>query len=534
LAEIPPDVRARIQEAARRVFGHDSLRPGQAESVAAILSGRDVLLVLPTAAGKSLAYQLPAVLLDGPTVVISPLLALQRDQMDSLNQLGGRTRAVRLSSAETDAERAHALAEIESGAEFLFLSPEQLARADVLRQVRRAGPSLVAVDEAHCVSSWGHDFRPDYLRLGDLIAELGSPRIIALTATAAPPIREDIAAQLGLHEPVTITQGLARENIWLGVERSVGPAQQERSVVGAVTSTTGPGIVYVRTRAAAESYADTLDRHGLRSSAYHAGLTKRARDRAQADFNDGLLDVIVATSAFGMGVDKPDVRYVVHAHAPESVDSYYQEVGRAGRDSGPAVATLFFRPEDLSLARFFTPGVPSEADVHAVLAAATVGRLAESDRRVLAEQVGIGPVKVGRILNLLSDVAAADAAGDGGDEGLVRAAVARAEAHRRLQNSRIEMMRSYAETARCRRRFLLGYFGDEPSEPCENCDNCMSGSATETETPSAFTPQTRVHHSEFGPGTVVDDDAGVVTVLFEDAGYRTLDVQTVLQRGLLT
>ena len=507
--------------------------------MAAILSGRDVLLVLPTGAGKSLAYQLPAVLLDGPTLVVSPLLALQRDQMDALNELGGRTRAVRISSAETEHQREEALADIESGAEFLFLSPEQLAKPEVLDRVRRLRPSLVAVDEAHCVSSWGHDFRPSYLELGDLIHELGSARIIALTATAAPPIRDDIVAQLRLRDAVTITQGLARDNIRLGVERCADAGSQAAAVARAATSVEGPGIVYVRTRRAATQYAAALAEAGLRSSAYHAGQPKKARDRAQAQFDGGELDVIVATSAFGMGIDKPDVRYVLHAHAPESLDSYYQEVGRSGRDGEPAFATLFFRPEDLNLSKFFAPGVPSAVDV-ADVAAATGGNSLDADeRRALAAALSIGPVALARILNLLSEVETASRRAHTDVATIVADVIARAETHRSLQLSRIDMMRGYAETSRCRRRFLLGYFGEHTTEPCGNCDACSLDAAppagpTEAEVGPGLPVETRVQHAEFGDGLVVDNDGRVVTVLFADVGYRTLLLDTVLDRGLLT
>ena len=353
----------RLREVADDLFGLDELRPAQIEAAAAVLDGRDVLLILPTGAGKSLAYQLPAVLINGPTVVISPLLALQRDQIDRLEARGEQTRAVRLSSAETAAQRAQALADVADGAEFLFLAPEQLANVDVLEHVAELKPTLVAVDEAHCVSTWGHDFRPDYLRLGELIEQLGAPRIVALTATAAPPVRDDIVSRLRLKRPLTIVKGLARDNIALSVERSVTGEDQERSVRERVLSTAGPGIVYVGTRKAAEEYADAFVTSGQRAEAYHAGLPKSLRDEVQARFFDGETDVIVATSAFGMGLDKPDIRFVFHANAPDSPDAYYQEVGRAGRDGEPALAVLFYRPEDLSLARFFTAGAPKPDDV---------------------------------------------------------------------------------------------------------------------------------------------------------------------------
>jgi ATP-dependent DNA helicase RecQ len=518
---------ATLQQTAEDLFGLDQLRPGQVEAAAALVEGRDVLLVLPTGGGKSLAYQLPAVLVDGPTLVISPLLALQRDQMERLTARSAHTRAVRISSAETDSENDQALVDIAAGAEFLFLSPEQLAKPEVLQRVADLGPTLVAVDEAHCVSTWGHDFRPDYLRLGELIEVLGSPRVIALTATAAAPVREDIVARLRLHNPLTIVKGLARDNIHLRVDRFVTAGDQERAVVEAATSMDGPGIVYVRTRKAAEQYADTLAQTGLSAAAYHAGLRQSTRDDVQTRFFDGGLDVIVATSAFGMGVDKADIRFVLHAHAPDSPDSYYQEVGRAGRDGRPAVAILLYRPEDLSLSRFFVVGVPAGDDVERVIGAVGEADLESLDRRRLAKRLGLGARKLGRILNLLQEVDGATPAER------VQAVTARALAHRSLTDSRLEMMRSYAETRQCRRQFLLGYFGEESTDLCGDCDNCRSGVATRTSEPAAFAIQSRVDHTDFGPGVVMDIDSDVVTVLFESVGYRTLHVPTVLERDLL-
>ncbi len=545
----PPAV-GEIREAAREVFGHDRLRPGQHEATKAVLDGRDVLLVLPTGAGKSLAYQLPAILVDGPTIVLSPLLALQQDQVMHLAGAGGQALARRVSSAETPRQRAEALAMAAAGeVEFLFMSPEQLANDEVRRGVAALQPSLVAVDEAHCVSSWGHDFRPDYLRLGELIAELGSPRIIALTATAAPPVRRDIVAQLRMRNPITFVADFTRENIYLGVVRCLSDTDQRRAVVEAAVSTSGPGIVYVRTRAAAEEYADLLTAEGLLARAYHAGLSKRVRDDAHRAFMAGEVDVMVATSAFGMGVDKADIRYVLHAHAPESPDSYYQEVGRAGRDGAPSVGVLFYRPEDLSRARFFTPPVPDADDVAAVLGALAresagndgpgLGEdgLSQVDRARFAKTTGLGARAVSRILNLLDEAARTPDP----DQTAVQGVLSRAEAHQALQRSRIEMMRGYAESSKCRRQFLLGYFGDEGPEPCRDCDNChcvarpenAAGDVRDVAASGAFVVQGSVRHPRFGDGVVMDIDGDQVTVLFSDVGYRTLHLPTVVSEELL-
>ncbi len=516
-----------IVQTAQRVFGHNSLRPGQYEAVRALLDGHDVLLVQPTGAGKSLAYQLPAVLIDGPTVVVSPLLALQEDQATRLEEYGRRTVARRVSSAETKKERDQALADAAAGrVEFLFLAPEQLANDEVREAVNAMRPTLVGVDEAHCVSSWGHDFRPDYLRLGELLEGLDGARIIALTATAAPPVRADIIERLQLHDPVVVVGGTARENIYLSVSRCLDQSDQEEKVLEAVTTSAGPGIVYVATRKAAEQYAGELGTRGVRSAAYHAGLPKRVREDVQQQFMSGDVDVMVATSAFGMGIDKPDIRFVIHAQAPESPDEYYQQVGRAGRDGDPAVGVLFYRPEDLGLARFFTTSIPKADDVATVLGALATDGI--SSRPHLADRTGLSARAVGRILNLL------DETGLDADTSAVDQVIARAEAYRSIHKSRIEMMRAYAETQRCRRQFLLQYFGETDPYICGECDNCLAGTATdEPETASPFAVEQRVRHDSFGSGVVMSMDGDEITVLFDAVGYRTLSLPTVLDRQLL-
>jgi ATP-dependent DNA helicase RecQ len=516
-----------IVETAQRVFGHESLRPGQDESVRALLDGHDVLLVQPTGGGKSLAYQLPAVILDGLSLVVSPLLALQEDQTTRLGEYGHRTVARRVSSAETKRERDQALADAAAGkVEFLFLAPEQLANDEVLAAVTAMRPTLIAIDEAHCVSSWGHDFRPDYLRLGELLEGIDGARIIALTATAAPPVRKDILERLRLRDPVVVVGGTARENIYLSVNRCLDQPDQEKKVIETVTSAEGPGIVYVSTRKAAEHYASELQAEGISAAPYHAGLPKRVREHFQQEFMTGNSSVMVATSAFGMGIDKPDIRFVLHAQAPESPDEYYQQVGRAGRDGQPALGILFYRPEDLGLARFFTASIPKQDDVVAVLGALAVN--GQAARAQIAETTGLSVRAVGRILNLLSET------GLSAEMSAVEQVIGRAEAFRSIQKSRIEMMRAYAETTGCRRQFLLQYFGETDVGLCGDCDNCHAGTATdESEVASPFAVEQQVRHETFGPGVVMSLDGDEITVLFDDVGYRTLSLPTVVDRGLL-
>ena len=519
-----------VRRVTREVFGHDDLFPGQEEAVSAVLEGRDVLLVSATGSGKSLTYQVAGVVIDGCTLVVSPLLALQKDQLDRLPEHLG-TRGVRLSSSESEAQRAEALDRALRGeVEFVALSPEQLANEEVRARLAELRPSLVAVDEAHCVSTWGHDFRPDYLRLGDLLDELGQPQVIALTATAAAPVREDIVERLHLRDPHVVVAGFGRDNIELRVRRCHDEADQRAAVTDTVLGTPGPGIVYCRTRRSAESYALRLADAGVRTTLYHAGLSHRARREAHDAFMAGDVEVCVATSAFGMGIDKADVRFVLHAEVPESPDTYYQEVGRAGRDDQPALAVLFFRPEDLALGRFFSGGVPRREDVAAVVAAF---RKLGSDRKAIGERTGLGPRKCGRILNLVDDVEGSPRPPHGTDE-WVDAVIGRAEAQRRLEKSRVEMMRSYAESDRCRMQFLLAYFGEQLEEPCGHCDRCAAGSATSYEPArSPYGLGATVEHAEFGRGTVTDVEEGKLTVLFEEVGYRTLDPDIVAAKGLL-
>jgi len=519
-----PDTVARVRDKAKEAFGHDTLLPGQAEASSAVLDGHDVLLVSPTGSGKSLVYQVAGLLLDGPTLVVSPLLALQQDQIDGIEESSARVRAGRISSAESEAARREVLDAAAAGdLEFLFLAPEQLANPEVRDQVAALRPSLVAVDEAHCVSSWGHDFRPDYFRLGDLLLEVGKPRVVAMTATAAPPVREDILARLDMRDATTIVTGFARDNIALDVVRHVEARDQRAAVLEAAEHAEGPGIVYCRTRPTAEEYAAELAARGRRTAVYHAGLGHKRREQAHQAFMDGEVDVIAATSAFGMGIDKPDIRWVLHAQVPESVDTYYQEVGRGGRDGRPARATLFYRPEDLSLGRFFSPGVPKAEDVTAV--AAAVGAVG-TEPEAVAERAGLGRRKAGRLLNLL-ELARQTHDGPPEDLDAVARVLELAESHRNLERSRVEMMRTYAETDRCRSEFLVGYFGEELEERCGLCDNCLAGVAPDPAdgSDSSYSLQDRVLHGTFGAGIVTDIEDDRVTVLFDEVGYRTLDLE---------
>src|ERR687889_1044485 len=309
---MPGRRRDRIDRTARDVLGFEALRPGQREAIESVLAGRDTLAVLSTGSGKSAIYQIAGLLSPGATLVVSPLIALQRDQVDALREraLG----AAQLNSSLPEGERAEALAELaEAALEFLFLAPEQLSNAEVLDELAAARPTLVVVDEAHCISEWGHDFRPDYLRLGAAIETLGHPPVLALTATAAPPVRDEIVERLGLRDPEIVVRGFDRPNIDLAVERFHDERHKDEALLDAVAAAAKPGIVYAATRKRTEELTAALAERGVEAAAYHAGLKKSERERAQERFMDSDLEVIVATTAFGMGVDKADVRFVFHA-----------------------------------------------------------------------------------------------------------------------------------------------------------------------------------------------------------------------------
>ncbi|MEU3166503.1 ATP-dependent DNA helicase RecQ [Streptosporangium sp. NPDC006930] len=531
----------KLRAVARKVFGWRDLRPGQLDAMRHLLAGGDALVVMPTGSGKSAVYQVPALLLDGPTVVVSPLIALQRDQVAGLAEAdaGG---AVAVNSAQSGGEAS--LEAVRAGAaEFVFLSPEQLAKPETVERLRAARPSLIAVDEAHCVSAWGHDFRPDYLRLGQVIEQLGHPPVVALTATAAPAVRDEIVTALGLRNVRQIVRGFDRPNIDLQVRRFVTQEDLRRALVEDAASRSGLGLVYVATRRAAEEYATALREAGRRAEAYHAGMKAAERHRIHEMFRDDELDVVVATSAFGMGIDKPDVRFVLHAAPPESPDSYYQEIGRAGRDGEPAAAVLFYRSEDLGLRRFFAGG---RADEELLLRVATLvyehgGTVPAGEMRALLD---VGATRLTRLVNLLERANAIEVTGEGdlrrvsgGPE--PEAATARAveldDTRRRIDDSRIDMMRAYAETTGCRRRFLLEYFGEPREHGCEACDTCRAGLPQEPEAADEgpFAMHARVRHSAWGPGMVMSRESDRITVLFDEVGYKTLSLEAVERDDLL-
>ncbi|MDT7649954.1 MAG: ATP-dependent helicase RecQ [Pseudonocardiales bacterium] len=538
-------IRDDLRRIAANTFGWPELRPEQLDAMEHVARGHDVLAVLPTGSGKSAIYQVPALLRNGPAVVVSPLIALQRDQREGLAESDAPD-AVAVNSAQRAGETRAAWDAVDAGdAEYLFLAPEQLARDEVMARLVAAGPALVVVDEAHCVSEWGHDFRPDYLRLGEVVERLGHPPVVALTATAAPPVRADIVNRLGLRDHREVLTSFDRPNLRLAGHEYADAAQRRAEVVERVAELGGVGLLYCATRNDTVAYAGTLSERGVAAAAYHAGLRRARRDDVHEQFMNGAVDVVVATSAFGMGIDKPDVRFVLHAASPASLDAYYQEIGRGGRDGAPALAELHHHAHDLNLQRFLTARRPKPDALRAALSALDPER--PLPPKEIGAASGLSPARRTAALNLLEQAGAALADADGRfvRTGLdaapaVERAVTIAEQRREVVLSRIEMMRGYAETTDCRRRLLLGYFGEQVADPCGRCDNCDAGRSTRPDPAGSaeadaagLGSEERVQHPQFGEGMVMSTEDDRVTVLFAEHGYKTLSLAAVQENALL-
>ncbi|HEX6252289.1 MAG TPA: RecQ family ATP-dependent DNA helicase [Gemmatimonadaceae bacterium] len=377
----------------RQRFGYPDFRKGQADAIATVLSGQDVLVVLPTGGGKSLCYQVPALVLPGLTVVISPLISLMHDQVNALERRGIRATFVdsTLTRGELNARLMQALG---GELKLLYVAPERLMSGDLARRLRAAQLSLLAVDEAHCISEWGHDFRPSYLRLAQVRAAIGSPPTIALTATATPAVRRDIVRLVALRQARVIVTGFDRPNLTFRVQRTSTDDAKRAALLGLLRGSAGASVVYASTRGTVERLAGFLSRNGVPAAAYHAGREDAARARAQAAFMADRVRAIVATNAFGMGVDKADVRTVVHYAMPGTLEAYYQEAGRGGRDGQPAAATLLHAYADRFTHEYFidasSPPWELVRRVHALLSAP--GGVC---RATLTAALGTGPAARG-------------------------------------------------------------------------------------------------------------------------------------------
>ncbi len=466
-------------------FGFETFRPGQREAIEAAMEGRDALVVMPTGQGKSLCYQLPGLLLDGLTLVVSPLIALMRDQHDALAGRGHGEARVLNSGLGREDVRATLDAVADGSCRLLLVAPERFADARFRELVERRDVSLFAVDEAHCLSEWGHDFRPDYLRLAAARDEIGAHATMALTATATPQVADDIARALALRDPERVRTGFDRPNLAFDVV--LAPDERARwSLVerGLSDPASRPAVIYAGTRARCEQVAEGLAERGIPAEAYHAGLSAGERDARQSRFMESSDGVIVATTAFGMGIDKADVRSVWHWALPASIEAYYQEAGRAGRDGLPARCVLIYRPADRGLiGHFIKQSEVARDDVNRLLErlasaadeqgsfATTVGDLGERGRALLAVAERIGAVDL--------DPARVDEA-----RGSLRLRGIGARRSRDVEQASRQFVRrrwealaaitAYATAETCRREQILRHFGDRvvPDRSGRCCDVC--------------------------------------------------------------
>ena len=465
------------EQALKILFGYDSFRAGQKSVIDNILAGRDAFAVMPTGAGKSVCYQIPAVLLPGITLVISPLISLMQDQVKALNEAGVQAAFINSSLSEKDYNETIRKAR-QGTYKIIYIAPERLVTEGFLALAKSVPISMVTVDEAHCISQWGQDFRPSYMKIVEFVKILEKrPIISAFTATATETVREDIICTLGLQNPFTLVNGFDRENLFFQVDK---PKNKEQYILKYISGHSGDsGIIYCATRKNVDNIYELLKGKGVSVGKYHAGMSAEERKKMQDDFVFDYTSIVVATNAFGMGIDKSNVRFVIHYNMPQSMENYYQEAGRAGRDGLDAKCILLFSPQDIVINRF-------------LLDHKEMQDLDPADRETVRER----------------DV-------------------------RRLQ-----VMERYCYTTECLRNYILKYFGENPEKPCQDCGNCLREFETLDMTEAAKKVINCVYEAKgrYGKQIIIDTVAGAKTARLEEIGtvrYKSYGVLAGTNKNLL-